>query len=140
MNRKIKFRAWDTAAHEWNKKNDINFNGNLHKQREMYEWELLRDYSMDVIDDPGHFVLMQYTGLKDKNAKEIYEGDILNCIISFRVGEKLQREQFTSKVAFEGGMFCIYHEGKAYQIAGSFEVIGNIFQNPDLIQKGVTHE
>lgn len=119
--------------------NKANSNGQF-PLKEMIGWDELRDYGMDVLDGDGQLVIMQFTGLKDKNGKDIFEGDVLNCIISFRAGEKLQREQFISKVGFEGGMFCIYHEGTAYQIAGSFEVIGNIFQNQDLIEKGVTHE
>ncbi len=76
--------------------------------------------------------LMQYTGLKDKNGKEIYEGDI---VLLNRQGKKTP-----TLVLFNGGMFHAgYHYGssttlkrKALQ-SSLVEIIGNIHENPELL-------
>lgn len=72
--------------------------------------------------------IMQYTGLKDKNGKEIYEGDIVLWIDS--KGNKRQ-----NKVFFERGAFRLrntYFELLEY---GILEVIGNIYENPELLEE-----
>lgn len=76
--------------------------------------------------------VMQYTGLKDKNGKEIYEGDILGSYGAV----------FT--VIFEDGCFkwstdaigannqIAYKKTGHFKNVGPFEVIGNIYENPEL--------
>ena len=70
--------------------------------------------------------IMQYTGLHDKNGKEIYEGDILS------------KEPFL-KVVFEDGGFCFSNDlfsgadRLSQDRVGRLEVIGNIYKNPELI-------
>ena len=77
-------------------------------------------------------VLMQYTGLKDKNNKEIYEGDI--CIV--HDFEKLKVEvRFRKETAsFEGHnpkeIFPWVELSPTY-----YEIIGNIYENPELLTK-----
>ena len=73
-------------------------------------------------DDQEH-IIMQYTGLKDKNGKEIYEGDLCNCWDTKK-----------EKITFDLGTFwingtplhAIYREEE-------IEVIGNIYENPELL-------
>ncbi len=60
MNREIKFRAWD----KWNNKMIQPHDGDFIRWHSMSNWR-------DCLD------VMQYTGLKDKNDNEIYEGDII---------------------------------------------------------------
>lgn len=81
--------------------------------------------------------VMQYTGLKDKNDIEIYEGDILliDC----------DDEYYRSSVYFDGGALCIDVKGCDFDFTAvgwaigcntnvySLEVIGNIHQNPELL-------
>ena len=72
--------------------------------------------------------IMQYTGLKDKNNKEIYEGDIL--FESF--GERYY------KVVFENGSFRAEIEEYSLDlmdVAHCCEIIGNIYENPELIKE-----
>lgn len=71
---------------------------------------------------------MQYTGLKDKNGKEIYEGDLIGEI------------EFVVPVEFHDGSFTVGNSQSAWEwlCARSrkgldTEVIGNIYENPDLL-------
>lgn len=68
--------------------------------------------------------LMQFTGLLDKNGKEIYEGDLTSCL-----GNK------PKEVIFHKGCFCHKVGEKDYHIFGEkdWEIIGNIYENPELI-------
>ena len=71
--------------------------------------------------------IMQYTGLKDKNNKEIYEGDILF--------ESFSEEYF--KVAFENGSFRAEVDEYSLDLedyAHICEVVGNIYENPELME------
>jgi hypothetical protein len=69
--------------------------------------------------------LMQFTGLKDKNGKEIYEGDIID--------NEGARQKY--EVQFHKGCFCISRGGLGYHIFNEkeVEVIGNIYENPELL-------
>ena len=77
--------------------------------------------------------LMQYTGLKDKNNKEIYEGDILSN----------GNNEKPYKVIFENGSFRAEFEGDFEEysfdliniVAQGCEIVGNIYENPELIKE-----
>jgi uncharacterized phage protein (TIGR01671 family) len=79
--------------------------------------------------------LMQYTGLKDKNGREIYEGDIIREHAIDEDGQHL-----ISSVVFFDGAFCTDDGEYLYDAIMSLdrdenhsEIIGNIYENPDLI-------
>jgi hypothetical protein len=106
MNREIKFRAWDKAFQYF-----IN-------------WSEIKWMRFDSLQKSEDFVFQQFTGLKDKNGKEIYEGDL----IAFRsVNNELSME-----VKFVNGAFTT--ELLRY-IPKNCEVIGNIFENSSLLDK-----
>ena len=116
MNRPIKFRAWD---------------GERMKVVTAIGWI---DTEVDYISTPkasapaDNFVLMQFTGLLDKNGKEIYEGDIL------RINNNLIEEvKWVDEDNWHGDCVvtgfvnhkAIYHKGP--------EIIGNIYEHPELL-------
>ena len=72
------------------------------------------------------YPIMQYTGLKDKNGKEIYEGDIVYIPdMKFEV-------KFRETICWDcGGNYT----GMGYEISEAYEIIGNIYENPELLEK-----
>lgn len=116
--REIKFRAWLIP--------DDDFESDLPYMTYDLAFE---DYAPVNEQLKSVSTLMQYTGLKDKNGKEIYEGDILKSNYSLPL-----------VVVFSDGKFCFYNS----QSSGSdvlsqmrvekLDVIGNIFENPKLLQ------
>lgn len=142
--RQIKFRAWD-------KRND-----------RMRDWDdVSANWAMHILNDDSRQEWMQFTGLLDKNGREIYEGDILrlHCGPSDGTFEKAEvnasvvwkEDRFTVEipdkevVASQGSM-----EGKKVNVRtmhswcgghtcllvwqSKLEVIGNIYENPDLLK------
>ncbi len=116
--REIKFRAWDKI------------------DGVLWQWLALEQSGFKIINDPSH-IIMQYTGLKDKNGKEIYEGDLLQLITFEGDGEIL-----AYPVEYEDGCFGIRTNGEylaelKYYIDMSFveaEIIGNIYENPEFAE------
>ena len=119
--REIKFRAWDKINKDMFNVESINF-----QERRVYKDTVSYRKFNDV-------ELMQYTGLKDKNNKEIYEGDIL--FESF--GERYY------KVVFENGSFRGEFKGDFDEysfdlidiIAQGCKIVGNIYENPELMEE-----
>lgn len=122
--REIKFRAWHKEKKIMGEVLGIDI---LHKEI------FFSNEDVDCYEhtDFKYIELMEYTGLKDKNNKEIYEGDIL--FESF--GEKYY------KVVFENGSFKAEFEGDFEEysfnlidvVAQGCEVVGNIYENSELL-------
>ena len=120
--REIKFRAWDKDSKEMIPLFNIDFEHNIMNKGSL--WKSL--YSVE---------LLQYTWLKDKNGKEIYEGDLVEYCIEWGYWNN----DYTIKRTVEYkewhyNPFIHWHEEftqKTYPEC--CEVIGNIYENPELV-------
>ncbi|CIO49303.1 TPA: hypothetical protein VWH78_001586 [Streptococcus pneumoniae] len=103
----------------------IYFENGLPDDRDIY------CYDFDEIE------LMQSTGLKDKNGKEVFIGDIVKCTRGCLHEVYLEKEYGGT---FIGGMPAVYLKGfgDGYAWTEYEEIIGNIYENPELLE--VTHE
>ncbi|MGU8770583.1 YopX family protein [Clostridium perfringens] len=125
MNRDIKFRAWDeeleemlyTESEEW-------FDDGVYFRFNKHEDELRHD-------------LMRYTGLKDKNGKDIYEGDI----VSFYNDEEYKFKSTNALVIYDSAAFMLEHKKLGKEYLGEMDIenmcikiIGNIYENPELLE------
>ena len=131
MSREIKFRAW------------------VKKEKEMTKVLALetRDYAtLNVLYNDnskctlGMFAveIMQYTGLKDKNGKEIYEGDIIKYKFPYDIRLKhIRPVKFLETEASFGIKDRYGNEIPLYTISANnyFEVIGNIYENKNLLEE-----
>ena len=112
-------------------------------------WENVgKGYQPDHLGDRSSAVLMQFTGLTDKNGVEIYEGDIVrsyhnNTESEIRFG--IYNDSNDDGDSFENGFYFFDEEGSiadhgcgmAPDCNGKtdqYEVIGNIYQNPELLE------
>jgi len=127
MNREIKFRAWDTTLFK------------------MFEPRTLRDIAKEAPNNGVNwyqFEMMQYTGLKDKNGKEIYEGDIVNDMHDC---EQLHQIIWNgAKACFErrnlkyDAMLKQYRQSPVsacVKTTSQGVVIGNIYENKELLDE-----
>lgn len=122
--RKIKFRAWDKEGKKWLDISYLFFDSG----GKVIGYTIKGDtHTIDKVE------LVEYTGLKDKNGKEIYEGDIVQ--LDERVG-------LIGQMVFHNGSFCFRQDrnhimttlGDWFQ-EKEREVIGNIYENPELFAK-----
>jgi len=149
MSREIKFRVWHKPTKQFVKQDifyldepssigqlSVGLDGTL-IQAGMYD-----DYS--AVSDPEDYAIQQYTGLKDNNDQEIYEGDIIQWSIDWR---ERKAEVKYGIGEFDGGVYKyagFYLEGdgrilEPYEITNmikhkeyySYKVVGNIFEGVD---------
>ena len=116
--REIKFRAWDKENEKMMKVSSLHLENKEISVKENGTFRLFRMQN-----------LMQYTGLKDKNGKEIYEGDI------YHVGDKNIRYLvvwFDS--GFEGKQLRSTSYAGLKSWAKDIEILGNIYENPELLE------
>ena len=133
-NSRFKFRAWD----EQNKvmHNEVEF---IRSGIDGNDWILFKSDKQkledgNVLNNPyfqQQIKLMQYTGLKDKNGVEIYEGDIV------KDGSRLWKIQISPIygiffILTKGGHSRCYGDFGSY-LVDEFKVIGNIYENKELL-------
>lgn len=129
MTREIKFRAWDK-----NKKSmfysDKDFNNDLSEF-----FSEIQDYRNPLSDISS--TIQQLTGLTDKNGKEIYEGDIVKFCHWDDCNINKERIWKIGKIVWDEYSFRFTLDPKepmnSLYYSKMYEVIGNIYENPDLL-------
>lgn len=138
--RAIKFRAvFDNKVVEYVKWENCNW---MYSEDEVH-WYYERKYA--------HTILLQYTGLKDKNGKEVYEGDVVEFSdkwewyrgsygIKMMFAEGQARQDLQDKYEMEPMERRVVEIPECYEslskndLTNYWEVIGNIYSNPELIK------
>lgn len=132
--RNIKFRVWDKDLKQMH-----TCGQDVHDSMTFDENNIAQYYNLqNGCGSPTTYELMQYTGLKDKNGKKLYEGDI----VSFRF--KKDRKELADLIGFieYQTQYCAFKIVSS-PLNGSFriddetiiEVIGNVYENPELLKE-----
>lgn len=121
-----KFRVWCKNRNEWEK--DICF---VSQDGMLYQRYTSSPVPMPILER-NHDV-MQSTNLRDKNDVEVFEGDIVKCTRGCP-HEIIRLEEYGG--TFLGGMPAWYLSGlkEGYAWTGEEEIIGNIYENPELLE------
>ncbi|EMW6352603.1 hypothetical protein AAFE36_002987, partial [Enterococcus faecalis] len=128
-----KFRAWDKRENTMRDVAVLHFTKGG-KVNSIEYWKTpseLKSYHV------RNLVLMQSTGLKDLNGVEIFEGDIVKVTVNnYGTGERFEQ---IDKVVYEDCRFCFndgfyYSETIKYSGYENKEVIGNVYENPELLE------
>jgi uncharacterized phage protein (TIGR01671 family) len=141
MNREIKFRIWNRDAEQWYEPVFEAYKGLLFELLLTTSGELCERSMQGFTHEsrfPGKYVIQQYTGLKDKNGKEIYEGDILSVDVETETEKMTMQDDYLLAVVKwnHAGFWASVEtdEGEALtEIDHDTIVIGNIYENPELL-------
>ena len=132
--RPIKYRAWDKRRKRMVEVTSINFrDGTIQGETR---------HAVNRVVYLEDIVLMQYTGLKDKNGKEIYEGDLLNMHYRNESVEKGKVVTVKMGMTYDSDG---WEHGRTYgwvagdnslaDVAPYAEVLGNIYENPEILEE-----
>ena len=126
--RELKFRAWDKVGKKMWKVSSMKFFG----EKGDFDLQVEGNEDEEWEKEP-EFTVMQYTQMKDKNGREIYEGDICHYI-DYYCGDHLYKSG-VGEVVFDEGAFHVREatELNSAEISNlEYRVIGNVYQNPEL--------
>lgn len=126
--REIKFRAWDKELEEWTNYSIAD--------------DLPRFYDKHTgcwkTDKEGErFILCQYTRLKDKYGKDIYEGDIIKSVSFAKPIGIVEYSDENQAFIFNDldKKYRGYSTALMNQFDDGFEILGNIYENPELLEE-----
>lgn len=141
MSRPIKFRAWDQKTEQMIGVLKLDFlfesetgiraegycdcNGGIIQNHESHKHEIF----------PDHLQLMQFTGLHDKNGKEIYEGDISKFTFINEFGSAETRNAVMEFNQAEAQFSFRFEADYDFTLVSPPEIIGNIYETPELLAK-----
>jgi uncharacterized phage protein (TIGR01671 family) len=146
--REIKFRAWDKLGKRMGNVNYIKYSDVKYthisvrfkqKEKNIDDW-----FNYGGKDGCDNIILMQFTGLYDKDGKEIYEGDIVKAKDPHRFQDGRQIFYTCEVVYTDNAMFMLKNNYDNYGKAETryfdlkimeLEVIGNIYENPELLKE-----
>jgi len=137
----MKFRIWDKKKKKWIRKDEKNLiypvitpDGHVM----ILEFSAFDD-SATVIDEGSRFEINFFTGLRDVNGKEIYEGDIVKCFSPLWKRQFLN-EETVGVIIFERGCFKVKTEKALLAITecNCLAIVGNIYETHELL-KEVSH-
>ena len=139
--REIKFRGWDTRLSRWvsdvlkDKDAVDDFDNEFYWEDEWYPMSNAMEFEdfPKMVNHLDWLIVEQYTGLKDANGVEIYEGDILECLAED------DEDKDKCVVEFAEGMFGGKGDGywlplRTLRMEESI-VVGNIHENPELLDE-----
>lgn len=132
----IKFRAWDKRKNKGCDTKEMLYDAQNHN--------LWRDF----VDYPEIYELMEFTGLKDKDGREIYEGDVIDSCYYYDYeepwgGQNSALDDFRGKIEYDNENACFYIKAQTLQSGKKLfnqielketKIIGNIHENPELLK------
>ncbi len=122
--RKFKFRMWDKNSGYFIKVSDTN----KHYLSQNGDIIIIDEMGFIYETDKENYIINKYTGLKDSEGYEIYEGDIVKDVSDGIIGQ----------IEYSDGGFVVIYDDIAEKLntdeSAYLEVIGNIFENPELIE------
>ena len=129
-----KFRAWHKTWEEMGKVKRIRFDDDATVTTVLF---IGKDLGVNAKID--EFEIMQSTGLKDKNSKEIFEGDIIAIEVDDTETPINARVYQNSKIGVL--MFHVFEDNEDVPMVEllednsvAFEIIGNVYENPELLE------
>ena len=141
--REVKYRAWDKVNKEMHV--DIQEADGTHDHITYNTDESMVKLHIDSFSDYLHdddFIIIQYTGLKDEKGIDVFEKDIVNIV---ELGKNIL--EYVSVVEYENSGYlvtepngtqvpldCFHNQENAVMPLFEIEVIGNAFENPDLLE------
>lgn len=123
-----RYRAWKKAGKELGRVGQITFEIDGSVSHVLFKGKFL-DFNVPI----NEIELMQSTGLKDKNGKEVFVGDIIKCTRGCLHEVYIEKEYGGT---YCGGMPAVYLKDlrEGYAWTEHEEIIGNIYENPDLLE------